>query len=37
MRFVAGLIEAVKIFLFIQTLEFFLHFRKPVNTSVSVP
>ena len=36
MRFIAGLIEAVKILCFIQDLEFFLHLGKPVNTSVSV-
>lgn len=36
-RFIAGLIEAVKILLFIQHLEFFLHLRKPVDASVSVP
>src|SRR5437764_12764357 len=34
--FVAGLIKAVKIFWFIQHLEFFLHLGKSVNTSVSM-
>ena len=36
MRFVAGLIEAVYVFVLIQELEFFLHLGKPVDTSVSV-
>ncbi len=34
MRFVAGLIKTVKVFLLIQKLELFLHFRKPVQASI---
>src|SRR6266566_4603740 len=37
MRFIAGLIEAVKVFLFKQQLQFFLHFRKAVDTSLPMP
>ena len=37
MRFVAGLVEAVKIFLFKQHLELFLHLRKPVDTPIPMP
>src|SRR6266702_6742182 len=34
MRFVTRLIEAVKIFLLIQPLEFFLHLRKTIDASI---
>src|SRR2546426_3279462 len=37
MRFIARLIEAVKIFCFIQQLELFLHLGKPVDTAIPIP